>query len=71
MFPPSSTGVPAMLPFAVLQRQARGNSQNNSLPNLRPQQGDTSKRKKPHVDLVLTVLAAGGLLLELPTAQAG
>ena len=36
-------------------------------------QGDSSGRLKPPVDLVLTVLAAGGLLLQLPmpTALAG
>ena len=33
-------------------------------------QGDTSGWLKPPVDQVLTALAAGGLLLQLPTAQA-
>ena len=34
-------------------------------------QGDPSGWFKPPVDLVPTVMAAGGLLLQLPTAQAG
>ena len=34
-------------------------------------QGDHSGRLQPPVDLVLTVLAANGPLLQLPTAQAG
>ena len=34
-------------------------------------QGDPSGWLKPPVDLVPTVLAAGGPVLQLPTAQAG
>ena len=34
-------------------------------------QGDHSGRLQPPVDLVPTVLAASGPLLQLPTAQAG
>ena len=34
-------------------------------------QGDNSGRRKPLVDFVLALLAAGGPLLQLPTAQAG
>ena len=34
-------------------------------------QGDTSKQQKPSLSLVPVVLAAGGLLLWLPTVQAG
>ena len=33
-------------------------------------QGDNSGRRKPLVDFVLALLAAGGPLLQLPTAQA-
>ena len=40
----------------------------NHLPNV---QGDNSEWLQPPVDLVPTVLAASGPLLELPTAQAG
>ena len=35
-----------------------------------PLQGQSSGQDKPPIDLVLTVLAAGGPLLELPTAKA-
>ena len=39
--------------------------------NETPLQGDPSGRSKALLDFVLIVLAAGGPLLQLPTAQAG
>ena len=64
---------PAATPTAEYTSQNRVERQSWATSSMAPQslQGDTFAWKKPPVVLVLPVLAAGGPLLWLPTAQAG